>query len=31
MNVEEFQSSLNFSNIENIEDLDSVYNSYENE
>ena len=31
MNVEEFQLSLNFSNIANIEDLDWVYNQYENE
>ena len=31
INVEEFQQSLNFSHIENIEDLDSVYNKYENE
>ena len=31
INVEEFQSSLDFSNIENIGDLDSVYNKYENE
>ena len=31
INVSEFQSSLNFSNINNLDDLQSVYNKYQNE
>ena len=31
INVSEFQSSLDFGNIDNLDDLQSVYNKYENE
>ena len=31
INVSEFQSSLDFNNIDNWDDIQSVYNKYENE